>query len=99
MLIGEPASKALIADELRRRIAAGEIAPGRLLPSEPELAAGLRASRVTVRKALAQLKMDGTVDSRQGFGWYVVNAPIRQSLRDLTTIRRQILAGRADARA
>lgn len=63
MLIGEPASKALIADELRRRIAAGEIAPGRLLPSEPELAAGLRASRVTVRKALAQLKMDGTVDS------------------------------------
>ncbi len=82
----------LIADELRRRIAAGEIAPGRLLPSESELAADHRASRVTVRKALAQLKREGTVDSRQGFGWYVVNAPLRQSLRDLTTIQRQILA-------
>ena len=82
----------LIADELRRRIAAGEIAPGRLLPSEAELAAHHQASRVTVRKALAQLKMDGIVDSRQGFGWYVVNAPLRQSLRDLTTIKRQILA-------
>ena len=82
----------LIADELRRQIAAGEIAAGRLLPSEAELAAHHQASRVTVRKALAQLKMDGIVDSRQGFGSYVVNAPLRQSLRDLTTIKRQILA-------
>jgi GntR family transcriptional regulator len=89
----------LIADELRRRIGAGEIAPGRLLPSESELAADHRASRVTVRKALAQLKKDGTVESRQGFGWYVVNAPLRQSLRDLTTIERQILAaGRTPGR-
>ena len=82
----------LIADELRRRIAAGEIAAGRLLPSEAELAAHHQASRVTVRRALAQLKMDGIIDSRQGFGWYVVNAPLRQSLRDLTTIKRQIVA-------
>jgi GntR family transcriptional regulator len=81
-----------IAGELRRRIAAGEIAAGRLLPSESELAADHRASRVTVRKALAELKKDGIIDSRQGFGWYVVNAPLRQSLRDLTTIERQILA-------
>jgi len=88
-----------IADELRRRIAAGEIAAGRLLPSESELAADHRASRVTVRKALAELKRDGLVDSRQGFGWYVVSAPLRQSLGDLTTIERQILAaGRTPGR-
>ncbi len=82
----------LIADELRRRIAAGEIAAGRLLPSEAELAAHHHASRATVRRALTRLKMDGLVESRQGFGWYVVKAPLRQSLRDLTTIERQIVA-------
>jgi GntR family transcriptional regulator len=88
-----------IAAELRRMIAAGEIAPGRLLPSEAELAREHRASRVTIRKALAQLKRDGILDSRQGFGWYVVGAPLRQSLRDLTTIERQIrAAGREPSR-
>jgi DNA-binding GntR family transcriptional regulator len=81
-----------IAAELRRLVARGEIAPGRLLPSESELAEAHRASRVTIRKALAQLRDDGIVDSRQGFGWYVVGAPLRQSLRDLTTIERQIRA-------
>jgi GntR family transcriptional regulator len=81
-----------IAAELRWRVAAGEVGPGRLLPSESELAAEQHASRATVRKALARLKDEGIVDSRQGFGWYVVGAPLRQSLRDLTTIERQIRA-------
>jgi GntR family transcriptional regulator len=88
-----------IATELRRLVTSGEIAPGRLLPSESELAEEHGASRVTIRKALAQLKHDGIVDSRQGFGWYVVGAPLRQSLRDLTTIERQIRAsGREHSR-
>src|SRR4029453_17598157 len=81
-----------IAGALRRLVSGGEIGPGRLLPSESELAKEHRASRVTIRKALAQLKHDGIVDSRQGFGWYVVGAPLRQSLRDMTTIERQIRA-------
>src|SRR4029450_8422968 len=88
------------AGALRRLVSGGEIGPGRLLPSESELAKGHRASRVTIRKALAQLKHDGIVDSRQGFGWYVVGAPLRQSLRDMTTIERQIRdAGRGASRA
>jgi GntR family transcriptional regulator len=86
-----------IADELRRRIAAGE--HGRLLPSESELATEHGVSRVTVRKALAELKRDGVVDSRQGFGWYAVAPRLRQSLRDLTTLERQIrAAGRKPSR-
>jgi DNA-binding GntR family transcriptional regulator len=88
-----------IAAELRRLVADGQVAHGELLPSEAELADEHGASRVTIRKALAQLKQDGIVDSRQGFGWYVVYAPLRQSLRDLTTIERQIrAAGRKPSR-
>ncbi|NBU56703.1 MAG: GntR family transcriptional regulator, partial [Acidimicrobiia bacterium] len=37
-----------IAEEIRRRIADGEYAPGRLLPSESELVTEFDVSRVTV---------------------------------------------------
>ena len=88
-----------IASDLRRRLAVGEYPSGALLPSESELCAVHDASRVTIRKALAQLKREGVIDSRQGFGWYAVGPPLRQSLRDLTTIERQIrAAGREPSR-
>ena len=81
-----------IADDLRRGVATGEFAEGGLLPSESELAATHGVSRVTARRALAELKRAGLIDSRQGFGWFVAATPLRQSLQDLTTIERQILA-------
>jgi GntR family transcriptional regulator len=80
-----------VADRLRTRISRGEFPPGRLLPSESALAEDFAASRVTVRKALAQLKAEGLIESRQGFGWYVLAPPLRQTLRELTTIEDQIL--------
>lgn len=79
-----------IADELRRRVESGELAPGRLLPSEAELSAAYDASRVTVRKALESLRADGLVDARQGFGWFVVGSPVRQTLARLGTIESQL---------
>jgi GntR family transcriptional regulator len=79
-----------IADELRRRIAAGGLAPGRLLPSESELGAAYSASRITVRKALDVLRDEGLVDSRQGFGWFVPADPLRQNLGRLGTIEAQL---------
>jgi GntR family transcriptional regulator len=81
-----------LAGELRRALATGEHPPGQLLPSEAELAAAHGVSRVTVRKALGQLKREGLVDSRQGFGWYAIAAPFRQSLSELTTIESQAAA-------
>ena len=56
------------------RIAGGEFAAGRLLPSEAELGGAYAASRMTVRKALELLRDEGLVDSRQGFGWFVAAA-------------------------
>jgi GntR family transcriptional regulator len=79
-----------IADQLRVRIEAGEFAAGRLLPSEAELSRGYDASRVTVRKALEQLRSAGLVDSRQGVGWFVAGQPVRQPLARLGTLEAQL---------
>jgi GntR family transcriptional regulator len=81
-----------IADELRGRITDGELAAGRLLPSESELSADFEASRVTVRRALELLRDEGLVDSRQGFGWFVAADPVRQTLARLGTIESQLAA-------
>jgi GntR family transcriptional regulator len=81
-----------VAEDLRRRIGSGELRPGRLLPSESQLAADFEVSRVTVRKALAQLRDGGLVGSRQGFGWYVTPTPVPQPLDGLRTIEANVLA-------
>jgi GntR family transcriptional regulator len=81
-----------IADALRQRVDAGEFAAGRLLPSEAALSAEYDASRVTVRRALEQLRDEGLLDARQGFGWFVARAPIRQRLARLATLEDQLAA-------
>ena len=79
-----------IAADLRERIAGGEFAAGRHLPSEADLAGAYAASRMTVRKALERLRDEGLVGSRQGFGWFVAAPPLRQSLARLGTIEAQL---------
>ena len=79
-----------IADELRGRVESGELAAGRLLPSESELSRTHAVSRVTVRKALELLRDEGLIDARQGFGWFVATDPVRQSLGRLGTIEDQL---------
>jgi GntR family transcriptional regulator len=86
-----------IADDLRRRLEAGDFAAGRMLPSESELSAAYDASRVTIRKALEGLRADGLVDSRQGFGWFAAGDPLRQSLGRLGTIEAQLAASGVQA--
>lgn len=79
-----------IAEDLRTRVQAGELAPGGLLPSEAELCSRYDVSRVTVRRALDLLRDEGLVDSRQGFGWFVAVNPLRQQLARLGTIEGQL---------
>jgi len=88
-----------IAADLRERIAGGEFAAGRHLPSEADLAGAYAASRMTVRKALERLREEGLVGSRQGFGWFVAAPPLRQSLARLGTIEAQLAqSGRTSER-
>ncbi len=80
-----------IADDLRRTIDSGSLAPGEVLPSEASLGSSHGASRVTVRKALELLRSEGLVESRQGFGWMVTAKPVTQTLDTLVSIERQLV--------
>lgn len=82
----------VIADDLRRRIREAEFDLSAVLPSESELSAHYAASRVTVRRALEVLRLEGLVESRQGFGWTVANEPLRQELHHLGTMEAQLSA-------
>lgn len=59
---------AQLRNELARGIASGEFAPGKFLPSEPELARQFAISRSTVRQALSSLEQDGLVERLPGKG-------------------------------
>lgn len=80
-----------IAEDLRRQVSEGVLGAGRLLPSEAELGDSYGASRVTIRRALDVLRDEGLIDARQGFGWFVAVAPLRQSTARLGTIEEQLI--------
>lgn len=62
---------AALAAALRRRIVAGEWAPGSALPSETALAAEHGVALGTIRQALDLLVEQGYVERRQGRGTFV----------------------------
>ncbi|WP_433431732.1 GntR family transcriptional regulator [Nonomuraea sp. CA-141351] len=73
----------LIADELRNEIVSGALAVGSQLPSEAELAERHRASRGTVRQAVAVLAAEGLIGSRQGARRIVLGRARSQSFAEL----------------
>ncbi len=56
-----------IADEIR----SGRLEPGARLPTEQELMAAMGVSRTVVREAVAALRAEGLVTTRQGSGAFV----------------------------
>lgn len=62
---------AQIAETLKRDIAAGRLGTGDRLMPEREMAAAMGVAVGTLRKALAQLEMQGLLERRQGSGNYV----------------------------
>ncbi|HEX2300907.1 MAG TPA: GntR family transcriptional regulator, partial [Pseudonocardiaceae bacterium] len=63
-----------IAADLQRAIAAGELAPGDLVPSEAMLTREYGVSRGTVRQALSVLVSQGLVRAVHGKGRFVQTA-------------------------
>ena len=70
-----------LSGDLQRRIARGDLKPGDRLPTEKALGEAFGVSRAVVREAIARLKADGLIETRQGSGAFVVEAPKTINLR------------------
>ncbi len=92
-----------VAKILREKIRNSELLPGARLPTEQAMSQHFGVSRTVIREAMASLKRDGLVETRQGSGSFVrksatdpvfqIDAQIEQSvqeLRNLIDLRRGI---------
>ena len=68
---GKQSASEIVFDSLLNAINSLEYAPGDRLPSENDLAAEYKVSRVTIRKALNMLQALGVIETRTGGGSYV----------------------------
>jgi GntR family transcriptional regulator, transcriptional repressor for pyruvate dehydrogenase complex len=62
-----------LAHKLSAEIRSGRLVPGSRLPTEQELSAATGVSRTVVREAVAALRADGLVITRQGLGAFVAS--------------------------
>ncbi|MGA9595421.1 MAG: GntR family transcriptional regulator [Acidimicrobiia bacterium] len=67
-----------VEEILRRAIRTGDLAPGQVFPSEPELAALFGVSRLTVRRSLGNLQRTGLIVRRHGVGTFVARVGAAQ---------------------
>ena len=70
-----------VASILRDEIEKGTFKTGERLPAEMTLAKEFDVSRTVIREALARLKYDGLLDTRQGRGASVTNITMRNAFR------------------
>ena len=69
-----------IVDDVRRKVATGELVPGSKLPSVRGLAMQLTVNTNTVAKAYAELTSEGLIESRKGVGVFICEPRQRLSL-------------------
>jgi len=84
-----------IAEDLRRKIEAGELSPGSQLPSELELREHYDVSRTTIRDAVKWLITHGLVETRPGQGTFIAEKII-PFITNLTDDPRTASGGEGD---
>ena len=62
-----------IKEQIRHRIAVGDWAPGREVPSIRALAIELRVSVITIKRAYAELESEGVIVTHHGKGSFVAD--------------------------
>jgi GntR family transcriptional regulator, transcriptional repressor for pyruvate dehydrogenase complex len=70
-----------VVDRLSAEIGSGRLTPGARLPTEQEMMVALGVSRTVVREAVAALRAQGMVTTRQGLGAFVASDPQRRPFR------------------
>jgi GntR family transcriptional regulator len=63
-----------LVEQVRRLVAAGQLAPGDEMPSVREIAQALALNPMTVSKAYGLLEMDGVLARRRGLGMVVAES-------------------------
>lgn len=75
-----------VADELRQRILAGEVAPGTFLPTEQELMNEFQAPRSVMRGALDLLRSESLVERQRGAGTFNVSRKVAHRFERLRAV-------------
>ncbi len=81
LLSATPSRPAQLAEWFAREIRAGRLRSGEKLPTEQELNARFGVSRSVIREAMASLRSEGLVVSRQGSGVFVADHRAGQPFR------------------
>lgn len=72
-----------VKDQLRHRIAVGELKAGDEIPSIRQLAADIRVSVITIKRAYLELELEGVIQTRQGRGSFVAdNVNLGDSIKE-----------------
>lgn len=78
---------------LRERIASGGMNAGDALPGEQALAGEHNVSRITVRRALAELEREGLIDRRRGAGTFIaLQNAVKPVVADLADVLSNVIA-------
>ena len=62
-----------VKEQIRHRIAVGELKPGDEIPSIRALAADIRVSVITIKRTYLELEREGVIQTRQGRGSFVAD--------------------------
>ncbi|PQA89495.1 GntR family transcriptional regulator [Hyphococcus luteus] len=84
-----------IREAIRERLAAGEWAPGGLMPGETALAEDYRCARTTVNRALQSLADEGLIERKRRAGTRVIELPVRRAKFEIPIVRHEIEANGA----
>ena len=88
----EPSKTQLVYLALRDRIKNGHAESQELLPGEQALAVQHGVSRVTVRRALAELEKEGLITRRRGAGTFAVYSEPKPIVADLSNMLANIVS-------
>ncbi len=64
-----------IIEQVRQRVAIGDLRPSEEIPSIRQLASDLSVSVITVKRAYLELERDGVIITRQGKGSFIADNP------------------------
>ena len=64
-----------VIEQIQRRVAVGDLQSGAELPSIRQLAADLKVSVITIKRAYLELEREGVIATRQGKGSVVADRP------------------------